>query len=196
MTCAPIVTRAAHPKSAGCRTDVLTLTVTTYPRETLVYRILIVVAAYGLLGGCAAYVTHQPDTASSQGIRYYENSPYLIVYSDGKGGLRWQIRYLPDQSRIMTVSPTIVGGRTEMTLYFQNGVLSTMSVVGDSTELPKAVIAAVQSAIPLLAAAGPKVDSFPAPYLYKIVVDGDNLTFIGGQGDTSIQVPINPGAGK
>ena len=83
-----------------------------------------------------------------------------------------------------------------MTLYFQNGVLTTMSASGDSTELPKAVIAAVQSAIPLIAAAGPQRDGFPAPYLYKIVVDGENLTFIGGQGDSSIQVPINPGAGQ
>jgi hypothetical protein len=160
--------------------------------ETVVYRTLVVVAVCGLLGGCAAYVTHEPETATSTGIRYYENSPYLIVYSDGKGGLRWQIRYLPDQSRVMTVSPTIAGGRTEMTLHFQNGVLSTMNVVGDSTELPKAVIAAVQSAMPLLAAAGPKVDGFPAPYLYKIVVSGETLTFVGGQGDSAIQVPINP----
>lgn len=160
------------------------------------YRALVVVAACCLLGGCAAYVTHKPDSPSNQGIRYYESSPFLIVYSDGKGGLRWQIRYLPDQSRIMTVSPTIVGGRTDMTLYFQNGVLTTMSASGDSTELPKAVIAAVQSAIPLIAAAGPQRDGFPAPYLYKIVVDGENLTFIGGQGDSSIQVPINPGAGQ
>lgn len=160
------------------------------------HKILIVVAACGLLGGCAAYVTHEPEKSDSKGIRYYENSPYLIVYSDGKGGLRWQIRYLPDQSRIMTVSPTITGGRTEMTLHFQNGVLSTMSAVGDSTELPKAVIAAVQSAIPLLAGAVSEVDGFPAPYLYKIVVSGDTLTFVGGQGDSSIQVPINPGAGQ
>jgi len=83
-----------------------------------------------------------------------------------------------------------------MTLYFQNGVLASSSVVGDSTELPKAVIAAVQSAIPLLAAAAPQIEGFPAPYLYKMVVDGSNLVFIGGQGDTAIQVPINDGAGQ
>jgi hypothetical protein len=158
------------------------------------FKALLAAASCSVLASCAAYVTHQPDSDGATGIRYYENSPYLLVYSDGKGGLRWQIRYLPDQSRVMTVKPTIVGGRTEMTLYFQNGVLSSTSVVGDSTELPKAVIAAVQSAIPLLAAAAPKVDGFPAPYLYKIVVDGANIKFIGGQGDTSIQVPINQGA--
>ena len=156
---------------------------------------ILLIAVCGLLSGCAAYVTHQPDTAESKGIRYYENSPYLIISSDGKGGLRWQIRYLPDPSKLMTVSPTIVGGRTEMTLYFQNGVLASSSVVADSTELPKAVIAAVQSAIPLLAAAAPGIDGFPAPYVYKIVVNGANLNFIGGQGDTAIQVPINKGDG-
>lgn len=153
----------------------------------------LLVAGCCLLAGCVANVTHKRDSADATGIRYYENSPYLIVYSDGKGGLRWQIRYLPDQSRLMTVSPTIIGGRTEMTLYFQNGVLASASVVGDSTELPKAIIAAVQSAIPLLALAGPDQDGFPAPYLYKISVDGDKLTFIGGQGDSKIQVPINTG---
>lgn len=158
----------------------------------LIYCLLVAVCC--LVAGCAANVTHQRDSADATGIRYYENSPYLIVYSDGKGGLRWQIRYLPDQSRLMTVTPIIAGGRTEMTLYFQNGVLASASAFGDSTELPKAIITAVQSAVPLLlAAAGPGQDGFPAPYLYKIVVDGEKLNFIGGQGNSKIQVPINVG---
>jgi len=146
-----------------------------------------------LLASCAANVTHQPETAQSTGIRYYESAPYLIVYSDGKGGLRWQIRYLPDQSRVMSATPTVIGGRTEMTLFFQNGVMSSVSVVADTTELPKAVIAAITSAIPLLAGAGPVQEGFPAPYLYKIVVEGSSVRFIGGQGKTHIQVPVSTG---
>jgi len=148
--------------------------------------------------GCTATVTHQRETASATGLRYYENAPYLIIYSDGKGGLKWQIRYLPDQSRVMTATPTIWGGRTEMTLYFQNGVLASASILGDTTEIPKAVIAAVQSALPLLAAAAeqPAQPGFPPPYLYKLVVKDDQLTFIGGKGDTYIQVPINRGQPK
>jgi hypothetical protein len=150
-----------------------------------------------LVIGCVANVTHKLESADATGIRYYENSPYLIVYSDGKGGLRWQIRYLPDQSRLMTVKPTIFGSRAEMTLYFQNGVLTSASALGDSTEIPKAIIGAVEKAIPFflaaVAAAGPQQNGFPPPYLYKIVVDGENVTFIGGKGDSSIQVPISEG---
>lgn len=151
-----------------------------------------------LLAGCSATVTHQLDTddKTATGIRYYENSPYLIVYSDGMGGLKWQIRYLPNQSRLMTATPSVIGGRTELTLYFQNGVLSSVSTVGDTTEIPKAIIGAIQSALPLLAGAfaGPKPpQGFPAPYLYRISVEGDKLTFTGGQGDTRIQVPLASG---
>jgi hypothetical protein len=157
------------------------------------------------VAGCSATVTHRLDTADTDatGIRYYDSAPYLIVYSDGMGGLKWQIRYLPDQSRLMTATPKIIGGRTEMTLYFQNGVLASASTVGDTTELPKALIGAIQSALPLLAgvAEGPaNPKGFPAPYLYKIVVNGDSasftgnsVSFIGQQGKTRIQVPLPSG---
>lgn len=158
-------------------------------------------AACVLVCGCAADVTHrlEPAADDAQGIRYYQNAPYLLVYSDGQGGLKWQILYLPDQSRIMTVNPTIRGGHTEMTLYFQNGVLASASSIGDTTEIPKAVIAAIQSALPLIAGAafeGQKQPGFPAPYLYKIVATATELKFIGGKGDTNIDVPIKSGDAK
>jgi hypothetical protein len=160
----------------------------------------IVAVVCALIAGCSATVTHQQETADATGIRYYENAPYVLIYSDGKGGLKWQIRYLPDQSKIMTAKPSIVGGRTEMTLYFQNGVLASASTVGDTTEIPKAIIAAVQGAIPQLLKLGIAADlaqeGFPPPYLYKIVVAGDKVSFIGSMGDTHIQVPINQGQGR
>ncbi len=120
------------------------------------------------LAGCVAWVTHSPVKSDAgdagEGIRYYQSSPYLLVYSDSKGGLKWQVLYLPDQTKKM---------------------------MADTTELPKAVFAAVQSAASLLVkaleAAAPKV---PAPYLYKIVVTGEDIKFIGGQGDTGIIVSI------
>jgi len=151
-----------------------------------------------ILAGCSATVTHTRATSSSTGIRYYDSAPYLLVYSDGKGGLNWQVRYLPDQTQLMSVSPVVHGGHTEMTLYFQNGVLSSESAIGDTTEVPKAIIAAVQSVAPLLAlgvAEGPKKSGFPAPFLYKIVVENETVTFIGGPGNTKIQAPIKQGAG-
>ncbi|MDB6104573.1 MAG: hypothetical protein JWO52_4572 [Gammaproteobacteria bacterium] len=151
-----------------------------------------------VVSGCSATVTHERAKDSSTGIRYYENAPYLIIYSDGKGGLNWQIRYLPDQTKLMSVSPVVKLSHTEMNLYFQNGVLSSGSATGDSTEIPKAILAAVQSIAPLLAAgvlAGPEKPAFPAPYIYKIVVNDVNVTFLGGPGDRKIQVPIKQGVG-
>jgi hypothetical protein len=160
---------------------------------------IVVVTLCAFTIGCSATVTHQPEGSNATGIRYYQNAPYLLIYSDGKGGLRWQILYLPDQSRIMTATPVVLGGHTEMTLYFQNGVLSSSSTLGDTTELPKAAIAAIQSAIAVLSKGifeGPKVNGFPPPYLYKVIVNGDAITFLGGKGDSSIQVPIKQEQGQ
>jgi hypothetical protein len=162
----------------------------------MLYRHLVWLAA--LLCGCSATVTHQRATDASKGIRYYESAPFLLVYSDGKGGLNWQVRYLPDQTRLMSVSPNIKLSHAEMTLYFQNGMLASESAMGDSTEVPKAIIAAVQSVAPLLLLGvleGPGKPGFPAPHLYKIVVNGDNIEFIGGHGDRTIQTPIKTGVG-
>ena len=148
-----------------------------------------------LVLGCSATVTHQAEKTNATGVRYYAAmAPYLLVYSDGKGSLKWQIYYLPDQSRIMTATPKILGGHTEMTLTFQNGVMANGSTLGDTTDLAKATIATVQSAIPLLAKAafeGPDVQGFPPPCLYKIIVEDGSVTFLGGKGNTRIQVPIN-----
>jgi hypothetical protein len=61
--------------------------------------------------------------------------------------------------------------------------------------LPKAVLAAVQSVVPLLALGllEVKENKVPAPYLYKIIVEGDNVSFRGNQGDAGITVPVLKG---
>ncbi len=152
-----------------------------------------------LLTGCAANVTHQLAGAKSTGVRYYENAPYLLVYSNGKGGLVWQVLFLPDQSHVMEAKPLILGGRTQMALKFQNGVLTSATSVGDTTAVPKAIIAAVQNALPLIAKAlaeSPPQSAFPAPSIFKIIVSGDAITFNGGQGSPGIQVPLGKAAGS
>jgi hypothetical protein len=142
-------------------------------------------------GGCYTHVVHQKAADCGKGIRYYQSSPYLLVYSDAKNGLQWQILYLPDQTKKMMVRPTVYWGRSEMDLYFHNGILTGSSELSDTTQIPTAVIAAVQSALPLLGAAAfeAKANVFPAPYLYKIVVNGSDVTFVGSQGDHEIIVP-------
>lgn len=152
-----------------------------------------------LLGACSAHVSHRVnvDDAKASGIRYYNSAPYLLVYSDGKNGLNWQIIYLPDQTRIMTAAPEISGARVEMAMNFSNGVLNSAATSGDSTAVPKALLAAVQTALPLIAAAaGSAKPGFPAPQLYRLVATGSTLTFKGGPGDTAIQVPIFTGAAQ
>jgi hypothetical protein len=148
------------------------------------------------ISGCSATVIHKisANDETETGIRYYDSAPYLLVYSDGKNGLNWQIIYLPDQTHVMSANPQIIGGRTEMTLSFNSGVLTTASTVGDTTALPKALIAAVQTALPFLAETlkgpAPRAPGFPAPSLYRLVVSDGVLLFKGQQGDTKIQVPI------
>src|ERR1700730_9618812 len=72
--------------------------------------------------GCVASVTHRVvDTADKDdGIRYYQSSPYLLVYSDSKGGLQGRILYLPDQTKKMAVEPHVFLGRSELTMFFRN----------------------------------------------------------------------------
>lgn len=97
----------------------------------------------------------------------------------------------------MVATPKILGGHTEMTMTLNNGILGTTSTVGDTTAVPKALIAAVQTALPALlhaAAAGNATAGFPAPYLYKLVVRDGVLHFVGHQGmlhGQSSDTPIN-----
>jgi hypothetical protein len=152
-----------------------------------------------LCGGCTATVTYQHQSTDSTGVRYYESAPYLLVYSDGKGGLKWQIYYIPDQSHIMTATPIVRGGKAQMTLFFVNGALSSSTVAGDTTTIPNAILAAAQAVIPIIAAGvlaeKGEPPSFPKPYLYKIVVSGSSVEFRGGQGDATIRVPLQKGPG-
>jgi hypothetical protein len=152
-----------------------------------------------LVAGCAANVTHELESSNSSGLRYYESAPYLLVYPNGKGGLVWQVLFLPDQSHVMVARPEVWGGRVQMAIKFQNGVLTNATTVGDTTVVPKAMIAAVQSALPLIAKAAleaPPEHLFPAPSIYKIVVRDDTISFIGGPGDNGIKVPLNTAAGQ
>lgn len=94
----------------------------------------------------------------------------------------------------MMAEPKVTGGRSEMTLYFKNGVLTGTNELGDTTELPKAALAMVQAAVPaLMSALAARTEEtqvqIPAPYLYKIVIEGDKVFFRGGQGDSPIIVP-------
>jgi hypothetical protein len=161
---------------------------------------LLALLAAVLVAGCSANVTYTPvpdaeADKTARGIRYYgQASPYLLVYTNSRGGLKWQIVFLPDQTTKMSASPAVIGGRSELTMYFQNGVLTSITETGDTTALVKALISAAQSALPLIAASMSKENTtVPAPYLYKIVFENGKTSFYGQQGSEPIIVPTLPG---
>jgi hypothetical protein len=137
-----------------------------------------------LIAGCSAGINHvpiaYPGTADQpQGIRYYASARYLLVYSDSKGGIKAKILTLPDQTRLMEARPWGSGSSLKTSLSFKNGVLTESSEEVDATATSSAILSAAQTILPLLAAS--KTDNrVPAPYLYKILVQGSKVSFIGG----------------
>jgi hypothetical protein len=156
-----------------------------------------------LSGGCAT-VTHQSTTSGNsddKGIRYLGTSPYLIAYSNGKGGVVTEVHYLPDPNKLMSASPSAKLADVGSTMNFDRGVLTDSTDTGDATAVPGAILKAVE-------AFGPKLlgilnetqkdqeHSIPAPYIFKIVVNGTRVVFRGSQGDTEINLTLLPPADK
>jgi hypothetical protein len=169
-----------------------------------------------LIGGCAS-ITHQPvayhpypiDLASPvraavkaqneqedqnlTGVRYYESSTYLLVYTDGKGNLLWKLYNLPDPTKLMVATPQQVLAKVVNNLTFTNGVLTTSHAEADSTAIPKAVIGALEKVLPFLAAADISPSTtIASPRLYKIVLEEEGWLLVGGKGDQDIRVSLKP----
>ena len=120
----------------------------------------------------------------------------VLVFSDGKGGIKWKIYYLPDQTKKRTVRVWTFLASANAGHKFANGVLTDANTSADSTALPKAVINALQGILSSAAAAGKLLDAgsegsvIPAPQLYKIVVSDDMITLCGGAGDIPVRVSL------
>lgn len=142
------------------------------------------------------------DDKKATGFRYYESSPYILVYSDGTS-LKSDLIHLPDRTRKMSVELFDILSSNTTKLTFSKGVLTSAETEGDSTTVPKAVIeAAKQVAIAaakgamMLRAAEEKVPTFaaPPPYLFKLVVDGANTKLIAGKyvtGKDPFEIQVN-----
>ena len=128
------------------------------------------------------------DDNCDEGIRYYERAPFLLVYSDGKGGVKTEIHYLPDRTRLRSIHPFKFLALSKNTLTFKNGMLTTATNVADASALPVAVIKAVETvAAAAVKAAGKALTSkdsyvLPPPALYRIHIDKEKVTFIGESG--------------
>lgn len=128
----------------------------------------------------------------TDGVRYYQASPYLLVYSDGKGGIGWKIYYLPDQTLKMTAKPYNFVSKVNGDMTFSNGMLTDSSADIDSAALPKGIISALEKLAPALMAAADlpkeKGHQIPAPRLYKITVKDNQVILAGREGTQTVKV--------
>ncbi len=163
-------------------------------------RIAILLAA-GLLAGCAGTTVLPASTkdqeASAKGIRYYESAPFLLVYSDGKGGVVSELKFLPDVTTKRSIEPFAYLAQNETTLTFTDGVLSQSKTVVDETVVPKSIVSALEkvATAAMGAAAADAPEGFqeadiPLPRLYKIVISGNDISLEGGDAFTTDGKPI------
>jgi hypothetical protein len=149
------------------------------------------------LAGCAG-VSHRSIASKdadlhARGFRYYDAAPYLLVQTNGTGGLTTELKWLPDRSKLRQATPYQFLAKNDSTFTFTGGVLTGSDSVGDGTAIPKAFIEAAEKTISAGLKAGlfddpsaPKTRSIPryAPrvYLFKIVkIDGE-WTLLGAEG--------------
>lgn len=159
-------------------------------------------AAFGLLAGCAGIDARAPkatDLADDLGFRYYETSPFLLMYTDGKGGLISQVLYLPDATKLRTVRPYAYGAKNDSTLKFEKGRLVQAKAVVDEAIIPAAVVSALEKvATASIKAMNSNRNGIPSPYLFRIVGDSEGgWNLKGGQalkhGDTKKAISPKPG---
>jgi hypothetical protein len=156
-------------------------------RSSSVLRLVAAAAAAVALGACAGLEVQDASGAADatvEGIRYYESSPYLLVYSDNAGGLVTRIVHLPDRTKKRSIRPYAVLAKGKGTFTFSNGVLTGADAQLDAGVIPRAVVAAIETAAQAAIVAGrggeAATATLPAPYLFKIEVHGDQVTLIGG----------------
>lgn len=150
---------------------------------------LLIAPLLACLAGCAGFDAHVVnENKSVDGFPYYEVAPFLFVYSDGKGGLKSEIKFLPDTTRMRSIRPYAVLSSNESTLVFSKGTLTQAKETVDETAVASAGISALSkflvTALPALNAIVEqktrKGVTAPPPYLFKIVVDGERIGLYGG----------------
>lgn len=149
-------------------------------------RSIVLVLAAACLAGCAGLemkdIKTDDDDKSAEGFRYYDTSPFLLVYTDAKGGLKSEVLHLPDTTKKRSIRPYAYGAKNETTLKFDNGRLSGAKSVVDETAVPVAVVGALEKvATSLVKAANAGNDGIPPPYLFRIAYANQKWELKGGQ---------------
>jgi hypothetical protein len=148
--------------------------------RSLIRTSLLGLATVSLLSACAGttYTTAASGGEDdAEGIRYYDSAPFLLVYSDGKGGLKTELIYLPDTTQTRVVRPYAWFSKNDAKYIFDNGVLTTALSEVDETVVPKAIVSAAKQVVAAQyssADAGGAVSAtqkIPPPALFRIFVD-------------------------
>lgn len=155
------------------------------------------------LVGCAN-TTHQPvqDENSVSGIRYYDTSPYLLIYPSHGGGIHASIEHLPDPTKKMSVDPYAYMAKNKSILTFTSGVLTKTEENIDTTVVPVAILDTIKGAADIFFEAfNTVVDKeneyvMPAPSIFKIVYVDDQVLLVGGTADTVVKMTVVPQAAK
>lgn len=155
-------------------------------RERLV---IAVVVAYVCCGCAGVAVTSLGSTAEAdsraRGFRYWQPAPFLFVRADGQGGLLGEIKWLPDTTQKMSARPYAFLASNEAKLDFSDGILTSATIKADETAVINASLTALGKV--LTASAKGAADSpegsperVPVPHVYKIVIEGNTITLLGG----------------
>ena len=145
------------------------------------------------VAGCASIDSSEDTDGTRTGIRYYNSAPFILAYSDGKGGVTSEIVYLPDTTRVMSLDTTAFFAQNKTVMSFERSVVTTSKTTANAAEVPKGVIEAAKS-IAVAQAGGNVPDSdtpneIPAPYLFRIHYDPKTKKWelVGGQAGSAVK---------
>ena len=150
--------------------------------------------------GCASIDSQQDTDGSRTGIRYYNSAPFILAYSDGKGGVVAELVYLPDTTRVMSLDATAFFAQNKTVMTFDKSILNNSETTVDATEVPKAVLEAAKTIATAQIASSANIpdnvvqNELPAPYIFRIHYgkDADNpdvrsWQLVGGQANLPIK---------
>ena len=159
--------------------------------------LLLALAALAALAaaGCASIDSSEDTDGTRTGIRYYNSAPFILAYSDGKGGVTSEIVYLPDTTRVMSLDATAFFAQNKSVMSFERSVLTTSKTSANAAEVPKAIIEAAKSiAVAQQVGSGnvPDVNTrnlILAPYLFRIHYDPTTKKWelVGGEAKSRVK---------
>lgn len=95
------------------------------------------------LSGCVTWMTSEKATDSGRGIRYSLPQPFLLVTPKADGTMLVETVMLPDPQHTYTLRQKSILAAHTLDVSLENGMLTTVTLNGDSSALAKETIGAV-----------------------------------------------------